>query len=73
MLPIMATSERPVLIKKYGNLRLYRPGAGCYVSLADLADMVEDAEDFVVCDAATGADITQSVLKAIIIERAGHG
>ena len=73
MLPDMATSERPVLIKKYGNLRLYRPDAGCYVYLSDLADLVEDAEDFVVCDAATGTNITQSVLKEIIIERAGHG
>ena len=62
-----------VLIKKYGNLRLYRPARDCYVTLSDLADMVEDAEDFVVCDATTGADITQSVLKEIIIERAGHG
>jgi polyhydroxyalkanoate synthesis regulator protein len=69
----MATSERPVLIKKYRNLRLYRRGADCYVSLSDLADMAEDAEDFVVCNAATRADITQSVLKEIIIERAGHG
>ena len=30
------------------------------MSLADLADMVEDDEDFVIRDAATGADITQS-------------
>jgi len=69
----MATSERPLLIKKFRNLRLYRPGAGSYVTLADLVDMVEDQEDFVVHDARTGDDITQSVLKEIIIERAGHG
>jgi polyhydroxyalkanoate synthesis repressor PhaR len=69
----MATSERPVLIKKYGNMRLYRPDAASYVTLSDLAGMVEDEEDFVVCEAATGEDITRSVLKQIIIERAAHG
>jgi polyhydroxyalkanoate synthesis repressor PhaR len=69
----MATSAQPVLIKRYAKSRLYCPGAGRYVSLADLADMVEDDEDFVIRDAASGADITHLVLKQIIIERAGHG
>ena len=48
-------------------------GTGAYVTLAGVAEMVEDDEDFVVFDAATGADITRSLLKRIIIERAGHG
>ena len=69
----MVKSEQPVTIKCYANRRLYRPGQGSYVSLADLAGMVEHGDDFVVCDARTGEDITRSILKQIIIERAYHG
>jgi polyhydroxyalkanoate synthesis repressor PhaR len=68
-------SEESTLIeiKQYANARLYRPGAGSYVTLRDLAEMVEDEEDFVVYDAKTGRDITPSVLKQIILELANHG
>jgi polyhydroxyalkanoate synthesis repressor PhaR len=69
----MARIDEPITIKRYANRRLYRPGSGTYVTLEDLAEMVEDDEDFVVFDVATSTDITGSVLKQIIIERAGHG
>jgi polyhydroxyalkanoate synthesis repressor PhaR len=62
-----------VTIKQYGHRRLYHPAAGCYVTLDDLGAMVEDEEDFVVYDAQTGDDITHSVLKQIIVQRARHG
>jgi hypothetical protein len=61
----------PVTIKRYGHRR-YDPNGGCHVTLADLAVMVEE-QDFVVCEATTGEDVTRSVLKRIIIERAKHG
>jgi polyhydroxyalkanoate synthesis repressor PhaR len=64
----MALDNQPVTIKRYANWRLYNPGTGTYVSLGDLADMVEDEEDFVIYDAQTGADITRAVLKQIILE-----
>ena len=69
----MPGPAEPVTIKRYPNRRLYRPAAGRYVTLEDLAVMVEDDEDFVVYDAKTGADITRSILKQIIFERAQHG
>jgi polyhydroxyalkanoate synthesis repressor PhaR len=69
----MPGPAEPVTIKKYPNWRLYRPAAGRYVTLEDLAFMVEDDEDFVVYDAKTGADVTPSILKQIIFERAQHG
>ena len=50
-----------------------RPAAARYVTLEDLAAMVEDDEDFVVYEAKTGEDVTRSVLKQIIVERAHHG
>jgi len=69
----MARIDEPITIKQYANRRLYHTGTGIYVTLEDLAEMAEDDEDFVVFDVATGADITRSMLKQIIIERAGHG
>jgi len=70
---LMAKSDRPITIKRYGERRPYNPGAGGYATLDELGAMVEDEEEFVVYDAATGDDITQSVLKQIIVERARHG
>jgi polyhydroxyalkanoate synthesis repressor PhaR len=69
----MTPSPEPVTIKRYARERLYDPNAGSYVALADLAVMVEEDEDFVVYEAETGEDVTRSVLKQIIIERAKHG
>ena len=63
----------PVVIKRYANRRLYNPAAGSYVSIDDLGALVEDEEDFVVYDVNTGDDITNVVLKQIIVERARHG
>jgi len=40
----MATLSPPVTIKAYGNQRLYNPGTGSYVSLDDLAAMVEGVD-----------------------------
>jgi polyhydroxyalkanoate synthesis repressor PhaR len=67
----MAAIDAPVTIKRYPNQRLYNPGAGSYVSLEDLATMVENDEDFAVYDAKTGEDITRLVLRQIV--RANHG
>jgi polyhydroxyalkanoate synthesis regulator protein len=63
----------PVLIKRYDGRRLYRPDAGTYLSLDDLAAMVEDEEAFAVHEAATGEDITAAILQQIIRKRALHG
>jgi polyhydroxyalkanoate synthesis repressor PhaR len=69
----MTMSLEPVTIKCYANQRLYNPVAGGYVTLEDLALMIEDEEEFVVREAATGADITGAILRQIIFERARHG
>jgi polyhydroxyalkanoate synthesis regulator protein len=45
------------------------PDMGVYVTLDDLAAMIEDDEDFAVCEARTGEDITPSILKLIIRKR----
>jgi len=69
----MAKSEEPITIKRYGNSRLYNASEGSYVSLQDIADMVDDDDEFVVRDAKSGEDITTIVLKQIIAERVHHG
>ena len=69
----MARMGEPITIKRYAGERLYHPDAGAYISLDDLAAMVQDDEDFVVFEAKTGEDITRSILKQIISERARHG
>ena len=69
----MATSGQPILTKRYGGERLYRPALGSYVTIGDLAGMVEDKEEFVVREAKTGEDITATILRAIIRKRAPHG
>ena len=67
----MTTEKKPTIIKKYANRRLYDTGTSTYVTLEDLAAMVKKGEDFVVCDAKTGEDITRPVLTQIIFEQEG--
>ena len=66
-------TAEPVTIKKYANRRLYNTGTSTYVTLEDLAAMVKNGEDFVVHEAKTGEDITSTILKQIIRQRAIHG
>ena len=66
-------NERPTVIKKYANRRLYHTGTSTYVTLEDLAGMVKKGEEFVVQDAKTSEDITRAVLGQIIFEHEGRG
>ena len=67
----MANSDRPTIIEKYANRRLYNAATYTFVTLDELAAMVKRG-NFLVYDAKTGADITQSVLAQIVFEQA-HG
>jgi polyhydroxyalkanoate synthesis repressor PhaR len=69
----MVHIEHIITIKQYGGGRLYNTATASYVTFEDLAGMVEDDEDFIVYEANAGEDITGSVLKRIIVERAPHG
>ena len=65
------TTTPPTTIKKYANRRLYNTACSTYVTLADLAKMIKNGEDFVVVDAKSNEDITRSVLTQIIFEQEG--
>lgn len=59
-----------VVIKKYGNRRLYDTSASRYINLDDIARMVRNGKDVQVLDARTGEDLTRVTLTQIIMEDA---
>jgi polyhydroxyalkanoate synthesis repressor PhaR len=70
----MSNSDRPIIIEKYANRRLYNAGTYTFVTLDELAAMVKRGRNFLVYDAKTGADITRSVLAQIAFEQENfHG
>lgn len=62
-------SAAPVVLKKYGNRRLYDTNASKYVTLHDLEEMVQRGTDVQVVDAKTGDDLTKEVLVQIILDK----
>ena len=64
----MTDSVNPVIIKKYGNRRLYNTTTNAYEKLESLATMAKRGEVFVVFDAKSGDDITRSILQHIVAE-----
>jgi polyhydroxyalkanoate synthesis repressor PhaR len=57
-----------VLIKKYGNRRLYDTGDSRYITLDELAAKVRGGADVRIVDAQTGEDLTQSTLVQVVLE-----
>jgi len=66
-----ARRRRWVLIKKYGNRRLYDTARSRYITLEELAELIKGGEDVHVADAKTGEDLTTGTLAQIIIEGRG--
>ena len=60
----------PVLIKKYGNRRLYDTAGSRYVNLDDIAQLIREGKDVKVVEAKTGLDLTRVTLTQIITEDA---
>ena len=61
----------PVVIKKYGNRRLYDTGDSRYVTLDELAAKIRAGSDLRIVDAQTGEDLTQATLTQLVLET-GH-
>ena len=60
----------PVIIKKYGNRRLYDSSASKYVNLDDIARFIREGKSVQIVDAKTGQDLTRVTLTQIITEDA---
>jgi polyhydroxyalkanoate synthesis repressor PhaR len=60
-----------MVVKKYGNRRLYDTEASRYVTLEEVEGRVRRGEDVEVVDARTGKDLTQTTLAQIILESRG--
>ncbi len=58
----------PVVIKKYGNRRLYDTGDSKYVTLDELATKIRSGIDVRVVGAESGEDLTQATLTQIVLE-----
>ena len=63
-------SEDAVVIKKYGNRRLYDTAGSRYVNLDDIAALVRQGREVQVLDASSGKDLTRITLTQIITEDA---
>jgi polyhydroxyalkanoate synthesis repressor PhaR len=61
---------RAVVIKKYGNRRLYDTSGSRYINLEELAALIRNGTDIQVLDAGTGEDLTRLTLTQIIVEDA---
>jgi polyhydroxyalkanoate synthesis repressor PhaR len=60
-----------LLIKKYGNRRLYDTARSRYITLEELAEIVRREDGVRVVDAKSGEDLTTSTLAQIIVEGRG--
>src|SRR5690348_12378417 len=57
-----------IVIRKYGNRRLYDTASSRYVNLDDIADLIRQGKSVRVVDAKTGQDFTRVTLTQIITE-----
>ena len=58
----------PVLVKKYGNRRLYDTGDSRYITLDELAAKIRAGSDVRIVDAQTNEDLTQATLTQLVLE-----
>ncbi len=57
-----------LVIKRYGNRRLYNTETKSYVNYEDLSKIVRDGSDIKVVDSKTQEDVTKAVLIQMILE-----
>lgn len=60
-----------MLVKKYGNRRLYDTESSRYITLEELTGKIQGGAEVRVVDAKTNRDLTQETLTQIIIESRG--
>jgi len=63
-------AQKPVVIRKYENRRLYDTTNSRYVNLEEVSQLLQQGNDVQVIDASSGEDITRLILTQIIVEDA---
>ncbi|MCC7111668.1 MAG: polyhydroxyalkanoate synthesis repressor PhaR [Deltaproteobacteria bacterium] len=66
-----STNSPPIVLKKYGNRRLYDTSDSRYVTLPEVEEMVQRGKDVQVVDAKSGEDLTKEILVQIILDKEG--
>ena len=61
-------SPDTLIIKRYGNRRLYNTETQTYVNYQDLIKLVQDGQDIKVVDSTSKEDVTKAVLIQLILE-----
>lgn len=60
---------KTVLIKKYGNRRLYDTERSSYINLEEVATILKRGRDVRIVDAKSGEDLTRTILLQLVLER----
>jgi polyhydroxyalkanoate synthesis repressor PhaR len=63
-----AEDSDALIIKRYGNRRLYNTETRSYINYQELAKIVRDGADVQVIDSTTKEDVTKAVLIQVILE-----
>jgi polyhydroxyalkanoate synthesis repressor PhaR len=61
-------NQDSLIIKRYGNRRLYNTETKSYVNYQDLIGIIRAGHDIQVIDSTTKADVTKAVLMQVILE-----
>ncbi|MGJ8546993.1 MAG: polyhydroxyalkanoate synthesis repressor PhaR [Sulfitobacter sp.] len=69
----MATSDKPLLIKRYASRRLYNTETSDYVTLEDIGGFIRDGREVQIVDLKSGDDLTRQYLLQIIAEHESRG
>lgn len=65
--------SKKLVIKRYGNRRLYNTETSSHVTLNQLVELIRQGRDCVVIDSKTKEDITKTILVQIILEEERSG
>lgn len=62
------SADGKLVIKRYGNRRLYNTETRSYVNYEELAKLIRDGQDVQITDSTTKEDVTKAVLIQLILE-----
>lgn len=66
----MTPNNEKLLLKKYGNRRLYDTKKSTYITLNEVSEMIKEGFEVEVIDANTQEDVTAYILTQIVLDQA---